>query len=158
MNTVATWLVRYGHVLAAGVRVGGYALLAFVVVPLLEREPSATVGRLAVTAVRVLTYAGTLTVGFGLVLITYTRGVVSLFRGGEWGFLVIASFLAAIALFGIGDGALRPALVRLAAGEGDGGDGKGGRKMGKARRFAVIGFALTALTVGMMTRAVYAGS
>ena len=149
MNTVAVWLVRYGHVLGAAVWVGGYALLAFVVVPFLVREPNAVVGKLAVAAVRILTYAGMLTIGFGLVLITYTRGVVSLFRGGEWGFLVIASFLSAIALFGIGDGALRPALVRLAAG----GERRGGAKPA-ASPLSVS--PLTALTVGMMTRAVYA--
>ena len=59
-----------------------------------------------------------------------------------------ASFAAAIALLGIGDGVLRPALRRLAAGE----DG------GTARRWALIGFALTVLAIGMMTRAYYAGS
>jgi hypothetical protein len=61
------------------------------------------------------------------------------------GVLIIASFVAAIALLGIGDGALRPALRRLAAGNADTG----------ARRWALIGFALTVLTIGMMTRALY---
>ena len=49
---------------------------------------------------------------------------------------------------GIGDGALRPALRRLAAG----GDG------GAARRWALIGLVLTVLAIGMMTRALYAGT
>ncbi len=145
--TVVTWLIRYGHVLGGGVWVGGYALLALVIVPMLERERSETLERLAITAVRVLTYAGTLTIGFGLVLITRTRGFASLFSG-EWGALVIASAVAAIVLLGIGDGALRPALRRLATGEDGGG----------ARRWAFVGFALTILTVGMMTRALYAAT
>jgi putative copper export protein len=146
--TVTTWLIRYGHVLGGAVWVGGYALLALVIVPLLERERSATLGRMAIAAVRVLTYAGTLTLGFGIALITRTRGFGSLF-GGEWGALVIASFVTAVALLGIGDGALRPALRRLAAGQEDG---------GTARRWALTGFALTVLAIGMMTRAYYAGS
>ena len=145
--TVTTWLIRYGHVLGGAVWVGGYALLALVIVPLLERERSATLGRMAIAAVRVLTYAGTLTLGFGIALITRTRGFGSLF-GGEWGALIIASFVTAIALLGIGDGALRPALRRLAAGQ----------EGGAARRWAFAGFALTVLAIGMMTRAYYAGS
>ena len=96
---------------------------------------------------RVLTCAGTLTIGFGLALVTRTRGFAGSL-GGEWGALVIASSATAIALLGIGDGALRPALRRLA--EGDGG--------AAARRWALAGLALTALAVGMMTRALYAGS
>lgn len=147
MESLITWLVRYGHVLGAGVWVGGYALLAFVVVPQMARGTNDTLGRLAVAAVRLLTYAGTLTIGFGLVLITRTRGFVSLF-GGEWGVLVLASFVAAIALLGVGDGALRPALRRLAA----------GGEATPARRLAIVAFALAAITIGMMTRAVYARS
>lgn len=142
-----TWLIRFGHVLGGAVWVGGYALIALVIAPLLERERSATLGGLAIAAVRILTYAGTLTIGFGLVLITRTRGLGNLF-GGEWGALIILSFIAAVALLGIGDGALRPALRRLAEGEAG----------GKARRWAIIGFAITILTIGMMTRALYAGS
>lgn len=146
MATV-TWLIRYGHVLAGAAWVGGYTLLALVIVPLLEREPSASLGRVATAAARVLSYAGALTIGFGLVLITRTRGFGSLL-GGEWGALIIASFVTAIALLGIGDGALRPALHRLAAGDGG----------APARRWALAGLALTVLAVGMMTRALYAGS
>ncbi|MDP9373266.1 MAG: hypothetical protein M3Q65_12600 [Chloroflexota bacterium] len=142
-----TWLIRYGHVLGGATWVGGYALLALVIVPLLEREPSAALGRLAIAAVRVLTYAGTLTIGFGLALITRTRGFANLL-GGEWGALVLASAATAVALLGIGDGALRPALRRLTAG----GDAAG------ARRWAIVGLALTVLAIGMMTRALYAGT
>ncbi len=97
--------------------------------------------------VRLATYAGTLTIAFGLVLITRTRGTISLGRG-EWGGIVISCFVIAIALLGIGDGALRPAINQLAAGENG----------GNARRFAVIGFVLTVVAVGLMTRAVYARS
>ena len=147
MSDVVTWLVRYGHVLGGAAWLGGYAVLALAIVPLLEQGPNETLGRLAVTVVRILTYAGTLTIFFGIFLITRTRGFANLF-GGEWGGIVIASFVTAVALLGIGDGALRPALRRLAAG----GDGAA------ARRWALAGFALTVLAIGMMTRALYASS
>ncbi|HEY3991954.1 MAG TPA: hypothetical protein VGM01_03635, partial [Ktedonobacteraceae bacterium] len=71
---IVSWLVRYGHVLGAAMWVGGYAFLAFVIVPLLGKEPSETLTRLAITVVRLLTYTGTLTMGFGIVLITRTNG------------------------------------------------------------------------------------
>ncbi len=144
MTVVLTWLIRYGHVLSGAVWVGGYALLALVVVPLMTKETSTVLVRLAITTVRVLTYAGTLTIGFGIVLITRTRGVANLLSG-EWGALIIA---CAVALLGIGDGALRPALHRISA-TGD---------AGPARRYALIGFGLTVLAIGLMTRALYAPS
>ena len=147
MCDIVTLLVRYGHVLCGAVWLGGYAVLALAIVPLLEKGPNETLGRLAVTVVRLLTYAGTLTIFFGILLITRTRGFANLF-GGEWGGIVIASFVTAVALLGIGDGALRPALRRLAA-WGDG---------AAARRWALAGFALTMLAIGMMTRALYASS
>lgn len=146
MNTMA-WLIRFGHVLGGATWLGGYVMLAMVIIPLLERERNEYLVQLAITAVRVMTYAGTLTIGFGLVLITRTRGVANLLRG-EWGVLVIASFVVAIALMGIGDGALRPALRRLAV-DGDG---------STARRWAWAGLGLTMLAIGMMTRTIYAGS
>jgi len=151
--TTITWLTRYGHVLSAALWVGSYALLALVIVPVMERTAqtergaSTVLGALAVTAVRIGTYAGTLTIGFGLVLITRTRGFTSLFAG-EWGGIVLVCFLLAIALLGVGDGALRPALNRLATG------GEGGN----ARRLAYIGLGITALAIGLMTRAIYARS
>ncbi|MBC8075652.1 MAG: hypothetical protein H7Y32_06205 [Chloroflexales bacterium] len=145
--TTILWLVRYGHVLSGAVWVGGYALLALVVVPLLVRAPSEALGHVAINAVRVLTYAGMATIFFGILLISRTRGFASVLRG-EWGAIIIACVLIAIALLGIGDGALRPALRRLVAG----GDGT------VARRYAVIGFLLTVLAVGLMTRALYARS
>lgn len=147
MTTTITWLVRWGHVASAALWVGGYALVALVIVPALGRGASAVLRDLAIAAVRVGTYAGTLTIGFGIALITRTRGFASV-GGGEWGGLVLACIVAAIALLGIGDGALRPAINRLAAG----GNGHA------ARRWAYIGLGLTVLAVGMMTRAVYARS
>jgi hypothetical protein len=53
----------------------------------------------------------------------------------------------AVALLGIGDGALRPALRRLASGDVT--------VSVAARRWALIGFALTVIAVGVMTGAVY---
>lgn len=147
MSDVATWLVRYGHVLGAAVWTGGYALLALVIVPVLEKGPSDALYRLAVAAVRVGTYAGTLVIGFGVVLITRTDGFSHLL-GTAWGALVLTSSAMAVALLGIGDGALRPALRRLA----ETGDGAA------ARRWAIVGLTLTVLAIGMMTGAVYAGN
>ena len=146
MNEVISWLVRYGHVLGAAVWTGGYAALALVIVPLMEKSPSETIGRLAVTTVRVGTYAGTLVIGFGVVLIARTNGYSHLL-GTAWGTLVLASAVTAVVLFGIGDGALRPALLRLAAG----GDGRA------ARRWSLTGLVLTVLAIGMMTGATYVG-
>ncbi len=147
MNAVVTWLVRYGHVVGAGIWVGGYALLALVVVPMLEKERSEALERLAILIVRVLTYAGMLTIFFGIILVTRTRVFGNLI-GGEWGGLVLLSAVTAFALMGLGDGALRPALRQLAAT----GDGRA------ARRCALIGLVLTVLAIGLMTRTLYAGS
>ncbi|MCB0197580.1 MAG: hypothetical protein KDJ65_36885 [Anaerolineae bacterium] len=141
-----TWLIRYGHVLGAGLWVGGYALLAIVIIPLLEKEANPSMARLAITCVRVLTYAGTATLLFGLMLVTRTRGFASLLRGGEWGAIMIICMIIAVALLGLGDAALRPALKQLS----QTGDGR------RARRWAWIGFILTTLAIGFMTRAIYA--
>ncbi len=142
-----TWLIRYGHVLSGGVWVGGYALMVLVVVPLMAKGTHEVLNSLAIRAVRVLTYAGMLTIAFGIVLISRTRGVGNLLHG-EWGGIVIMCLVIAIALLGLGDGALRPALRRLATT----GDAKA------ARRYALLGFGLTILAVGLMTRALYASS
>ncbi len=101
--TTWSWILRYGHVLGGAAWVGGYALLALVIVPILARERSATLGQLAITAVRVLTYAGTLTIALGLLLIERTRGYAQLLSG-EWGALVLGSLVVAVALIGIGGG------------------------------------------------------
>lgn len=145
MNGLIVWLLRWGHVVGGAIWVGGYALLAFVIVPLIARATSTTLHELAIGTVRLLTYTGIATIFFGMVLVTRTRGVGNLF-GSEWGLLVIASAICAVALLGIGDGALRPALRRAAAGE----------SARSARRYALIGFAITILAVGLMTRTLYA--
>jgi putative copper export protein len=139
------WLIRYAHVLSGAVWVGGYALLALVIIPGLRKDAGETLIRLTINAVRVLTYAGMLTIFFGILLITRTRGFANIFKG-EWGALIVTCFVIAIALLGIGDAGLRPALRQLAA-TGDG---------STARRFAVAGLALTILAIGLMTRALYA--
>lgn len=143
-----TWLIRYGHVLGGGLWVGGYALLALVIVPLLAKAPNAKMIEAANHAVRLLTYTGTGTIVFGLLLIFRTRGAAAITSGGEWGMIVLSCAVIAIALLGIGDGALRPALRHLAAT----GDAR------KAQRYAWLGFGLTILAIGFMTRALYAGS
>jgi hypothetical protein len=58
----------------------------------------------------------------------------------------IAGFVIAIVLLGIGDGALRPAILRI-------------RKTGdaSARCWAIAGFVLTVLAVGVMTGATFVG-
>lgn len=147
MNTVWLWLIRYGHVLSGAVWAGGYALLALVIIPMLRNNRHEALLQLSINAVRVMTYAGMATIFFGLLLIMRTRGYGSLLRG-EWGMLILLSVGIAIALLGIGDGALRPALRRL----GETGEGSA------AQRFALIGLILTALAIGLMTRALYAGS
>lgn len=145
MTIIVSWLIRYGHILGATLWVGGYALLAFFIIPLLGKEPNETLIRLALTTIRVLTYTGTLMMGFGLVLITRTNGFARLF-GSAWGSLIIAGFVIAITLLGIGDGALRPAIRSIS-------------KMGDvpARRWALAGFILSVLAVGAMTGATFVG-
>ena len=59
-----------------------------------------------------------------------------------------AARLRAIALLGVGDGVLSPALNRLAAGGED----------TNARRLAYTGLGITALAIGLMTRVIYARS
>lgn len=123
---------------------GGYLVLAFLLIPALAKGPSAALERLTETTVRVLTYAGTATIFFGLLLVTRTRGFDAL-PSGEWGGIIIACFVIAVALLGIGDGALRPALRRLGKTKDD----------RPAKRFALLGFALSVVAVGLMTRALY---
>jgi putative copper export protein len=139
-----SWLIRYGHVLAATTWVGGYVLLAFFIIPRIQKgEKNEALVNLTIAIVRVLTYTGTLTMGFGLVLITRTRGFANLFTS-TWGALIITGFVIALVLLGIGDGALRPALRKIEL-VGN----------GPARRWAIIGAALTVLAVGIMTGATY---
>ena len=146
--TTVTWLIRFGHVLSATLWVGGYVLLTLLLIPLLKPGAPAPLLRLAIGAVRLMTYAGVATIFFGLIMVTRTRGFRSILNFGEWGLIIIACILIAAALLGIGDGALRPALRRI---------GQGGEP-GVAQRFAWIGLGLTILAVAFMTRALYAGS
>jgi hypothetical protein len=147
-SSIVTWLIRYGHVLGGGLWVGGYALLAIVIIPLMEKQANNTLVSVATTIIRLLTYTGTATIFFGLVLITRTRGFAAISSGGEWSGIIVVCSAIAVALLGIGDGGLRPALRHLA----QTGDGR------RARSFAWIGFILTILAIGLMTRALYAGS
>lgn len=133
----AAWLVRYAHVASATLWVGGYALLVFVILP------RAAGAELAMASVRWLTYAGTATLFFGILLIRETRGFGPLMRG-PWGALVLASAAIAVVVLGMGDGAVRPALRRS--------DGA------RARRWAMAAFLLLLAAVGCMTRALYAAS
>jgi hypothetical protein len=145
---VITWLVRYGHIVGGGLWLGGYALLAIVIIPLLEKQANSLLATAAVATTRLLTYAGTATIVFGLVLISRSRGFAAFSSGGEWGGIIMTCIVIAIGLMGLGDGALRPALKQLA----ETGDGRW------ARRFAWTGFILTVIAIGLMTRALYAGS
>ncbi|CAN5828754.1 hypothetical protein BH10CHL1_BH10CHL1_15190 [soil metagenome] len=140
-----TWLVRYGHVLSAGIWLGGYALLALVLIPRLEKSTNDTLLAVTLATVRLLTYAGSATLAFGLLLVSRTRGFARITGGGEWGGIVVSGIVIAIALLGIGDGALRPALKQMAKG-----------RTRRAQRWAWIGFALTILAIGLMTRLIYA--
>ncbi len=144
-GALATWLVRYAHVAAATLWVGGYALLVFIVLPRVARDPGGELARLAMASVRWLTYAGTATLFFGILLIRETRGFDHLTRG-PWGAHVLASAAIAVAVLGLGDGAVRPALRRAPAGAA------------KARRWGMMAFVLLLAAVGLMTRALYAAS
>lgn len=141
-----TWLLRYGHVVSAAIWLGGYALLALVLLPRLARQPNELYQTVLIAVVRLLTYAGTATILFGLFLITRTRGFNTILRGGEWGGIVLSCLVIAIILLGIGDGVLRPALKQSA-------DAKGLRR---AQRWAWLGFWLSILAAGLMTRTIYA--
>ena len=140
---LVSWFVRYGHVLCAAIWAGGYALVAFVIVPMIGKGANETLVRLAITTMRVLSYAGTFTMLFGLILIAQTNGFAHLF-GTMWGSLIITGFVIAVALLGIGDGVLRPA-IRKRARTGD----------ASAQLWAIIGFALTVLAIGIMTASSY---
>ena len=95
--------------------------------------------------IRLLTYAGTLVMGFGIVLITRTQGFNHLI-GSAWGACILLGILIAVTLLGIGDGILRPAILQHSA---------AGTQ--RAQRWAAIGFALSIIAVGLMTGATYLG-
>jgi hypothetical protein len=78
-------------------------------------------------------------------LIWRTRGFGSLL-GGEWGGIVITSIVLAVAMLGIGDSGLRPALRRIPP----------SGNAASARRLAIILFVIAVIVVALMTRAPYA--
>lgn len=149
MDSVLTWLVRDLHVTSAALWVGGYAMMAFVIVPALAHNAHESLHRLALAATRVLTFAGVATILGGLVLIARSRGYASLLSG-EWGSIVITCIVLAVVLMGIGDAGLRPALRRMHVGA------EGGGKI--AQRWAMAGLLVGVIALGFMTRALYARS
>lgn len=148
MNVHITWLVRFGHVASACLWLGGTALLALLLLPQLQKHWDSGLQTLALGLVRLLTYSGTATIFFGLLLIQRSRGFASLKSAGEWGLLVGGCLGIAITLMGLGDGALRPALRQMP-------DPHSGRR---ARLLAGLSFLLLLLALGLMTRALYAPS
>ena len=147
LTATMTWLIRYGHVVGGGLWLGGYIVLAFLLIPALAKGGQSGLESLTEITVRVLTYSGTATIFFGLILISRTRGYDRLFKG-EWGGIVMTCIVIAVALLGIGDGALRPALRRI----------KDTKDTRPARRLALVGFIFTLLAVGLMTRTIYVPS
>ncbi len=145
---VVTWLVRYGHVLSGGIWVGGFALLATVLIPALQRQATEVLIGVTIAVVRLLSYVGSATILFGLLLITRTRSFSSVFSGGEWGGIIISCFVIALALIGISDGLLRPALQQAAQ----------AGSLRRAQRWAWLMLILSILAIGFMTRAIYASS
>ena len=150
VDSIITWLVRYVHVMGAAFWVGGYLVLAFVIVPRLAHGPNEPLQRAALLATRVLTYSGVLTMLAGLVLIARTRGYGQLFSG-EWGGIVISSAVLALAMMAIGDGALGPALRRVGSSAPD-----RERSVAAARHWATVALVAGILAIGFMTRAIYA--
>ncbi|MEZ4674422.1 MAG: hypothetical protein R2932_09280 [Caldilineaceae bacterium] len=142
---ILTWLIRDGHVLAGAVWVGGYAALTLALIPRLEKQANEGLLGVTITTMRLLSYTGTATILLGLLLVTRTRGYATIWRGGEWGGIIVACFIIALVLLGLGDGALRPALKQLGA----------GRNTRRTRRLAWICFVLTMIAIGLMTRTIY---
>ncbi len=150
VESIVTWLVRWVHVMGAAFWVGGYVVMAFVIVPRLAHEASEPLKRAALLLTRVLSYSGALTILAGLVLVARTRGYGQLLAG-EWGGIVIASVVLALAMMGIGDSGLRPALRRIEPGAPD-----WEKHAAAARRWAVVALIAGILAIGFMTRAIYA--
>ena len=149
LDAILNWLTRWIHLLGATVWVGGYAMMVFAIVPAVARDPSDRMLTLAMTAARVLSFAGTVAIVGGAALIARTRGYGSLLHG-EWGGIVVAVVVLSVAVMALGDSGLRPALRRLA-----GGDGRAERT---AQRWALVGLLLALLALAAMTRAPYATS
>ena len=145
-TVVVTWLVRYGHVLSGAIWVGGFVLLTMILLPALQRQATELLVGITLTVVRLLSYAGSATILFGLLLITRTRGFTTVFSGGEWGGIIVSCLVIAIMLLGIGDGVLRPALKAT--------DKAGSLR--RAQRWTWLALLLSVLAIGLMTRAIYA--
>lgn len=140
---IVSWLIRYGHVAFAALWVGGYAMLALTGIPSLAESPQAE--KRIIALIRLLTYVGVLVLGFGVALITRTEGFNQLI-GSAWGVCILLGMAIAVTLLGIGDGVLRPAILqRSPAG------------LRRAQRWAMIGFALALIAVGLMTGATFLG-
>ena len=149
-DQLLTWGVRSAHVLGAAFWLGGYAVMLLVFVPYLARERSEPVRELALATARIISFSGALTIVAGLVLIWRTRGYSFILLGGEWGGIVVACFVLAFAMMGVGDNGLRLALRRL--------DPESPASVGPVRRWAMIGLGLGVVALMMMTRAIYARS
>lgn len=147
MEGTITWLVRSIHVLGAAVWLGGYAVMLLVIVPSLARERNETIRNVAVATCRILSWSGALTVLAGLVLIWRTRGYGRLLAG-EWGGIVIASFVLAFVLGALGDAVLKPRIRRL--------DPDVPASVAAVRRWVGVGLGIGTLTLLLMTRAIYA--
>lgn len=145
MDTLLPWLTRFIHVSAAGLWLGGFAMLGFYVIP---HFTSGLMAQMAMALTRGASLAGLITLLSGLVLVALTRGYGALF-GGEWGGLIIISLVVAIVMMGLSDGLIRPSLRRAEADPS---------RLGVARRAALAGFGLALLAIAVMTRALYARS
>lgn len=91
------WLVRFLHVLAAALWLGGTALVAL--------RPEAAPRRY-------FHWVGTATIGFGLLLVGQTRGYARLGHG-EWGMIVATGLVLALLWMALGR---RSAWLGLALG------------------------------------------
>jgi putative copper export protein len=147
VDQLITWAVRAIHVFGAAVWIGGYAVMLLAIVPYLARERSEAVRGLALTTARVISFAGALTVVAGLLMIWRSRGYGFLFVG-EWGGIVVTSFVLALVMGAVGDAGLRPAIRRLDPDRPEG--------VKAVRRWAIAGLTLGVLALLLMTRAIYA--
>src|SRR5215204_1289694 len=148
MDNLMTWLARWVHVSSAAFWVGGFAVLALVIIPYLLRAPNGAVNDVAIRLVRVLSFSGLVTLLSGFTLVYVTRGFGSILRG-EWGGIIIGAIVLTIALGAIGDAALRPSLRRAKDDP---------TQFQRAQRLAMLGLVLSLVTIALMTRAIYARS
>ena len=143
-DLLVAWLVRWGTS-SRRPRVGGYALLAFVIVPGLAKRPAEASVALAITCIRVMSFAGTATIVFGLLLIWRTRGFGSLL-GGEWAASSSRRWCWPWSCSGLGiAGCAGPAPPPRVPGSA-----------APARRLAIILFVIVVIAVALMTPAPYA--